>query len=363
MNHRQRFLRHMHHEPVDHAPYWTTSGWSQTMQRWHTEGLPKGTSLDDYFGADKVMGAGVYYGPLPHFETQILSDDGEKQTMVNHEGIIQQVYVHDTDRSMPHFIEFPVKNRDDYRRLLKPRLTGPAEDHLPPDWNQRVEIWKNRSDPLCLFGDRWAGFFGPLRNMMGLEALSYAFYDDPALIEEMMDDIADNVIAITSRILEDVEIDYWGYWEDMGMKTGPLLSPALFKKYMVPRYRRVNDVLRSKGVDFICVDSDGDCRALIPDWLDSGINGLWPLEIAASMEPEPIKREYGKDLILFGGIDKRALAAGRDAIDEEMKKVPPLVAQGGYIPTVDHGCPPDISWENYCYYMEKQWEAVQTAGT
>ena len=361
MTHRERFQRHMHHEPVDRAPYWTTGGWSQTYRRWRSEGLPENTSLDDVFHADRVMPVGIYYGPWPRFEQRVLSDDGEKQVMINHEGITQQIYVRDTDQSMPHFLDFPVKTRDDYRKLLKPRLAGPVEDRLPEDWPQRVAMWKERTDPLCLFADRWGGFFGPLRNMMGLEPLSYAFYDMPALVEEMMDDIAENVIAITSRILDDIDIDYFGFWEDMGMKTGPLLSPSMFRKHMVPRYRRVCDFLRSRGVDLICVDSDGDCRALIPGWIDAGITGLWPLEIAASMEPAPIKKEYGRDLVLFGGIDKRALAAGPAAIDEEMQKVPPLVAGGGYIPTVDHGCPPDISWANYCYYMERQREAVRIA--
>jgi uroporphyrinogen decarboxylase len=147
----------------------------------------------------------------------------------------------------------------------------------------------------------------------------------------------------------------------MGMKTGPLLSPELFDRFMVPRYRRVTDYLRSRGVDLIFVDSDGDVHALIPLWLKAGVNGLWPCEIAANMEPAPIKNQYGRDLLLCGGIDKRALAAGPKAIDEELKKVPPLVAGGGYVPMVDHSCPPDISWSNYCYYMEKLKEAIRIA--
>jgi len=361
MTHRERFRRICRYQAVDRAPYWTTGGWTQTMRRWHAEGFPEGANLAKYFGAEETHGIGIYYGPWPMFEVEVLRVDGPKQLMRNHEGIIMEVYVEDSDRAMPHWREFPVKTRDDYRKILRPRLTGPVEDRFPADWADRCRRWRDRTDPLCLFGDRWSGFFGPLRNMMGLENLIYAFYDDPALVEEMMDDICDNVIAISTKILDDTDIDYWAFWEDMGMKTGPLLSPGLFRRYMVPRYRRVCDFLRSRGVDLIFVDSDGDVRPLIPLWLDAGLAGLWPCEIAASMEPAPIKAKYGRDLLLFGGIDKRAIAAGREAIDRELAKVPPLVAAGGYVPMVDHSCPPDISWDNFRYYMEKLKEAIQIA--
>jgi len=361
MTHRERFNRIFRYQPVDRAPYWGTGGWSETMRRWISEGMPEAVSLSKYFGAEETKGIPVYYGPWPHFPYEVLKEEGATQVVRNHEGIIMRVYKTDGDRSMPHFLEFPVKTRDDYRTIIKPRLCQNPRDRFPADWNRRCAEWKERTDPLCLFGDRWSGFFGPLRNLMGLENLSYAFYDDPALIEEMMDDICDNILLITEQILNDTDIDYWAFWEDMGMKTGPLLSPELFDRFMVPRYRRVTDYLRSRGVDLIFVDSDGDVHALIPLWLKAGVNGLWPCEIAANMEPAPIKKQYGRDLLLCGGIDKRALAAGPKAIDEELKKVPPLVAGGGYVPMVDHSCPPDISWSNYCYYMEKLKEAIRIA--
>ncbi len=62
-------------------------------------------------------------------------------------------------------------------------------------------------------------------------------------------------------------------------------------------------------------------------------------------------RRYGKDLILFGGIDKRAPAEGTAAIDAELDRVAkPLLAEGGYFPILDHYAPPDISFENYLHY-------------
>jgi len=52
-------------------------------------------------------------------------------------------------------------------------------------------------------------------------------------------------------------------------------------------------------------------------------------------------------------VDKRALAHGPAAIDAELVRLKPLIAEGGYIPHTDHTCPPDISFVNYCYYLKR----------
>ena len=178
------------------------------------------------------------------------------------------------------------------------------------------------------------------------------FYDDPAFVEEMMDATADFIIAMLGQILDITDIDCYGFWEDMAYKTGPLLGPAQARKYMLPRYKRVVDFVRSRGVEWVCLDSDGDITELIPVWLDAGINILYPFEFQAGMDVLAVRREYGRDLRMWGGINKRALATGPAAIDAELERVRPLVEEGGYIPGLDHSMPPDVSFANYQYYME-----------
>jgi uroporphyrinogen decarboxylase len=98
--------------------------------------------------------------------------------------------------------------------------------------------------------------------------------------------------------------------------------------------------------------SDGNLNELIPLWLESGINYVNPLEVAAGNDAVAIRKKYGKALILSGTIDKRALAKGEEATREEvMSKVPFLLERGGYFPSVDHSVPPDVTFENYCYYI------------
>jgi uroporphyrinogen decarboxylase len=71
------------------------------------------------------------------------------------------------------------------------------------------------------------------------------------------------------------------------------------------------------------------------------------------MDVLAVRREYGRDLRIWGGVDKRAVANGPEAVDSELARVGPLIAEGGFIPMLDHSCPPDISWPNYTYYMRR----------
>jgi uroporphyrinogen decarboxylase len=183
--------------------------------------------------------------------------------------------------------------------------------------------------------------------------LSYLFYDDIAFIEEVMDAKVEAMIRIIDRIWDDVQFDYFVFWEDMCYKNGPLVSPELFDKYMVPRYKKVTDFLRKKGCDIIIVDSDGDVTKLVPLWLKAGVNGILPFEVQAGMDVNYFRAEYGNDLIIMGGIDKRALITGPKDIDAEIKRIAPMVEKGGYIPWLDHSVPPDVSFDNFLYYMDK----------
>ncbi|MBC7289285.1 MAG: hypothetical protein H5T86_14850, partial [Armatimonadetes bacterium] len=178
------------------------------------------------------------------------------------------------------------------------------------------------------------------------------FYDDPPFVEEMMDAFADFIVAMMGQILEYTTIEVFGFWEDMAYKTGPLISPELARRYMLPRYSRVVEFLRGRGVEFISLDSDGNVAALIPVWLDAGINVLYPFEVQAGMDVVEVRRRYGRHLRMWGGIDKRALAKGPEAIDAELERVRPLVDEGGYVAAPDHGLPPDVPFANYCYFMD-----------
>ncbi|MDO8686090.1 MAG: uroporphyrinogen decarboxylase family protein [Clostridiales bacterium] len=357
MNQKERFLNTMRFKPVDRVPMWSSGYWNETLIRWYKEGLPKDINIEELFGCDRFTRIGTYFGFCPAFDVVVLEEDERTTTYINHEGIKMKELSEKQETSMPQFLEFPVKNREDFEKV-RYRLQLNEDFRFPKDWNDRCKTWKYRTIPLWLGGDRESGFFGPLRNMMGLEGLSFTFYDDPELIEDMMDNRMELMLAILDKSLKDTELDMFMFWEDMACKNGPLLSPEMFKKFMVPRYRKITDFLRKKGVDIIIVDSDGDISKLIPLWLTAGVNGMTPFEVQSGMDVVKLRKEYGNDLLMMGGIDKKVLAMTKRDIDEEIKRIYPIISKGGYIPIPDHSIPPDVPLENFLYYMTQLDKAV-----
>jgi uroporphyrinogen decarboxylase len=211
----------------------------------------------------------------------------------------------------------------------------------------------NRYDGVVAFGGYPCGLFGAPRFLMGEVALLVAFLDAPDLVRNIITRLADLWAALYDRVLSQVNVDCIHIWEDMSFKNGPLISPTLFREFLVPAYRKITDVARSHGVDVVLVDTDGDCSLLIPGFLAGGITGLYPFEVQAGMDVREVRREYPR-LQILGGVNKREIAGGPERIDEELeKRIPGMVVQGGYIPMADHQVPPEVSWDDYTYYRKR----------
>jgi uroporphyrinogen decarboxylase len=191
---------------------------------------------------------------------------------------------------------------------------------------------------------------------MGLEGISLALYDDPDWVQEMMNELVEFCCATAHRALKDVDLDYILLWEDMAYKTGPLISPQMFHRFMLEPYRRLTDFIRDHDVELIFVDSDGYSEPLIPLWMEGGVNGFYPIERASNMDAGHLRQRFGRALRLMGGIDKRAMIAGPAEIDVELALVAPLMHEGGYIPWCDHHVPPDVPLKHYVHYVERMKE-------
>ena len=352
MTTRERFHACMNYEPVDHAPFWSWGGWPETIERWKKEGYNEKT-FNLNMGADIRLVSAEWFFPNPPFEKKII-EEGERHILyINHEGILMREMKNNPRSSMPQFVKFPVETRQEFRQFWKERMQPNLTKRIGPDWKTKLENIRSKPHPFIIVSDRWGGFFGPLRNLVGVKKLCTLFYDDAAFIEEMMDANADFIIAVMSQILDVVSIDAFAFWEDMAYHTAPLISPKMARQHMLPRYKRVVDFLISRKVPFIGLDSDGQIDSLIPVWLDAGLNFLYPFEAQAGMDVIEVRKKYGKDLRIWGGVDKRVLASGPEAIDKELDRLKPLIDEGGYISSTDHSCPPDISFPNYCYYMRR----------
>lgn len=362
LNDRERFTATMHYQPRDRSPICDFGYWDETLVIWHGQGLPRHVVNTDhnffhqFFGMDfpirrAASATGVEVGLVPPFEEMVLDDRGDHEVVQQEDGV--RVLRKKFMGSIPKHLGHLLVDRDSWRKYYMPRLDPTHPDRYPADWEERVKSWvdPNRDYPLVLPG---GSLYGWLRNWMGLEDLSYVVYDDAAWFEEMVTTVADCIIGTLSRVLETGGcFDACGIWEDMCYKAGPLLSPTHFQQFLVPHYRRIADLLHRHGVDVIWVDCDGKIDKLIPLWLDAGVNCMFPVEVGTwGADPIDFRGQYGEDLLMLGGFDKRILARSKEKIEQEVHRLTPLVEEGGYVGFCDHLVPPDIPLENYMFYLE-----------
>jgi hypothetical protein len=351
MNDRERWVRSMHFQSVDHVPDEEFGYWTDTFKVWHAQGMPAWVDSnrvgDAYFGFAKRVVAPVSLGLRPGFRQHTIEETESHRIIIDKSGIKCRVN-RDDSSCIPQFIKFPVESRADWDRF-KERLNPATPGRYPDNWEELKGQWAARDYPL---GISFGSLFGWLRNWMGMENIAVMFYDDPDLIDDMMEHVTNFIIATITPALQQVQFDFAAGWEDMCYKGGPIISPAMFKKYMVPRYQRITSLLKKHGIDVVYTDCDGDINQLVGLWLEGGVNCMFPLEIRGGSDPYPMREKYGRDLLLLGGVDKTALIAGKESIRAEVKRLEKLVAEGGYIPHVDHRCPPDVTYENYLYYLE-----------
>jgi len=178
-------------------------------------------------------------------------------------------------------------------------------------------------------------------------------YDDPELIRMMIRQRVRFYLEVYERAIRDTAPDFAFLWEDMCYRNGPLLSPEMFREFLLPAYQELTSFVRGLGVRNVIVDSDGDVTALLPLWLEAGVTGVLPFEVRAGMDVVRIGEQF-PGLQILGGIDKNEFYDGTEAIDRELERVlPAMLRRGGYCVALDHWVPPQISLENYRYFVQK----------
>lgn len=359
----ERFVACMEYEASDRRPNHELGVWGQTMERWLNEAPEEAGALtwnwfwgEDALGFDRREYVPIHTGFIPPFEPQVFEETEDYVIARHANGVVTKALKRGTVRGtrmcMDTYLEFPVKTPADFPDV-KRRLVASAPERLPEDLDQRVAAWKRRTCPLvCGRNCDLTGFYWRAREFMGTEALSFAWYDYPELMHEMMEFHADFTIEVCRPVLERIQVDYVVLNEDLSMKAGPLLSPATYRQFIFPHLKRVVEFFRSHGTRYFAIDTDGNPTDLIPLFLDAGVDTLWPIERAADVSPQELRRRFGKSLRLWGGVDKRILARDRDSIRAHLREFIPLIEEGGFIPTVDHTVSPEVSWDNWCYYMD-----------
>lgn len=351
MSQRERYIKTIAFEPVDRIPLIEWSVREATMNAWIEQGYPRGISTIKYFGLDDAtVGVPISTFLYPPFEERVLEQTEDYKIWIDHLGATRKDFLND---ATPGFVtrswlRFPVASRADFLEV-KARYNAHEPARYPEDWESAAQAL-NRKDAVTHLVIPY--LFWTVRDWMGFENLCMAFYDEPALVDEMFEFLTDFCIETLKRGMDRVRVDMVEFKEDMAYKHAPMISPAMFRRFMAPHYRRLIEFLRSHDVRIIYVDCDGYPGGLIPEWIEVGVDGVSPTEIAAGNDPLQLRREY-PSFAFWGGIDKRELAKGKaEVYHEVMSKVPAMLEKGGFIPHVDHAIPPDVPLRNYIYFRE-----------
>lgn len=355
----ERLVRCLLGQPVDRVPFGVSLGWypwGETLERWRKEtGRPDlDPARELQYDLSFALPA-IEHGPWPHFASEILEEDERFVISRDFRGIVMRN--RRDGHSMPEFIRHPVQTREDWEQLR-------AERFRVDDRTRVLENWPAFRDRLARTGEAvqvgwfpW-GVFGTVRDLMGAEGLLYGFSEQPDLIADIMQHLTSVWIALWMRVAAEVRIDHIHIWEDMAGRQGSLISPGMMERFMMPCYDRIAAFAREAGARIVSVDSDGDVRHLVPVMMRHGINMMFPFEVQAGCDVLRYREQY-PTLGIMGGLDKRALARGRGAVDGEVERAAKMCRSGRYIPAFDHLIPPDVPWSNFAYAAERIREVCQ----
>jgi hypothetical protein len=357
----------LHYKNYDYMPVVHFGYWSELLAEWHEQGhisreeahgYGDGNAVDrsiaDKLGFDFCWTAqiGTHGELLPGFEHKVLEKKPDGSVIYqNGHGLIEM--------SKPGLTSIPVtvgtllEDRTAWETLYKPKLQPDSRRYNIEHMKAYAAV--QHDDQSRPFGIHVGSLYGSIRNMLGVEAISYLYADDEELYAEIIDAVGNIAYSNLTVMLDSgLRPDFAHYWEDICFKNGPLVSPEIFAKYVGPQYKRMTDLLLQHGVDIVSLDCDGCIDKLIPIWLENGVNTMFPIEVGTwGSEIGSWRVKYGRDLRGVGGMDKRVFAMDYAAIDKEIERLLPLVELGGYIPCPDHRIAPNAKWENVQYYCDR----------
>lgn len=361
MTPRDRTLETLLFGNPDRIPLVPGNGRQSTRETWHRQGLPEDVkNIPEY--AYRQAGGKLPWpesGPrfplnermMPQFEEKVLERKPNSQVVQDWKGNICEIGNEFTTEHLRNAIDFvtrrwikcPVENRDEWEQMK--RRYDPEDPARYADDPDRLA--RQLADRDHFIELHFSGPFWQMREWVGFENLCTLFYDDPDLIRDMVAFWEQYIQRLLENSFRYVTPDCVHFSEDMAYKSFSMISPAMVRDFLLPTYRRWGELIRGTGVPVYAIDSDGYIGELIPIWLEGGVNMCDPVEVAAGNDIVAFRREFGHEMAYRGGIDKRAMAKGGSVLEKEIDRIRPVVEDGGYIPSCDHGVPSDVSWPNY----------------
>lgn len=350
MTYRELFQQIMHYGEFDRMPVLHWTGWPETIERWHQEGLPRDADQHRFFDAFPMWaGVGANLDLYPPFETEVLEETDEYTIFRGGDGVVCKDWKHKS--CIPHYLDFTLKSANEWPEFKKRLQPDPARIH--PDIDQHLAAAEASGLPI-FFGT--ASLMGWIRNWMGVQNMCYLMFDARDVYADMVMTLADLTCWAIDQIVPRMKTkpDAGFGWEDICGRAGPLVSPAIFKECVAPGYRKIRNKLEEYGITLYGIDSDGDVRDLVGPWLDAGVNLQFPIEVGPwKGDAREYRKRYGKELRIIGNFDKLALERSRTDVLAEIDRLMPLMKEGGFIILPDHLITPGVALEDYRWYLDQ----------
>jgi uroporphyrinogen-III decarboxylase len=367
MTPREQYLETVLFGQPDRIPFRPGGGRKATRERWASEGMDvkKGPMqcVSETLGLEipepkqPQVDVGINFKMDPMFEEKVLERKDGHLIVQDWKGNICEIsdefdvtYLRNAiDFVTRRWIKCPVENRADFEEIKK-RYNPDSPGRFADDFADRCKIAAGRDWPMTIGVD---GPFWMLREWCGFEGLCMMMIDDPELVDDMAEFYRQFVESMFERMLEHVVPDTLFIGEDMAYKEKPMISPGMTRRWCMPSWTSWIAQVKQAGVPTVTVDSDGRIDEIIPMWIEAGANICEPIEVAAGCDIVAYRQEFGHKMAYTGGVDKRAIAKGGQVILDELDRIAPVIRDGGFIPSCDHGVPHDISWPNFLHYCKR----------
>jgi uroporphyrinogen decarboxylase len=199
--------------------------------------------------------------------------------------------------------------------------------------------------------------------LRGLEQWFCDLLTDPGFCEAMLDQTLNYWLDWFRLFLDEAGdvVDVIMIGDDLAGQDGPLFNPAIYRRLVKPRHRRLVEYIRSRTKAKVWYHTCGSCAAFIPDLIDNGIDILNPVQISARhMDPFELKRRFGRDLVFWGGgcDSQRVLPRGTpsEVAENVRRNLEALGPGGGYVFNNIHNIQGEVPPENIVALFDTAYE-------
>ena len=350
---RERIGNILQRKPVDRIGLFEHF-WGDTHREWSNKGwISKDVSFGDHFGFDMELAWPFNLTADLDFEPEVLEETEE--TILRRDGNGAVLRSHKLHDSTPEHVDFMVKERSAWEEHIKPKLIA---DPRRINFEGYREQKKRAAETNRFFAWSGVNVFESMHPVCGHEYMLMGMALDPDWVKDMVITYSKLTVNLQEILFEQEGYpDGIWYYEDMGFKQRPFMSPAMYKEIIQPGHKLTMDYAHSKHLPVV-VHSCGYVEALIPGLLEAGMDCLQVIEVKAGMDLIKLYRDYGDILSFMGGIDVRTLYSNdKTIIDAELEsKIPIVKEKFGYVLHSDHSIPNTVNYDTYQYFIEKGLE-------